>query len=309
MCSEHERLINKTKFSKTNPTDKLIPSELDLSVISTPQNGVLEPVEPIFTPVLKKRLDYSPIVMEPKYRPRYPKDVLDIINYWNMTPGLPHHKFPPMIGGKLGPPTKMFVNIVETIEKLFKGTYYATVGLTQHNRIYSKEEILKVIDKYKLVALNPNYLPQNKAVFKNVGLDAFFYNLYASFVPSYFIKYLNEEPEHVGNSITPQTEKNPQLTQWLKEAYVNKVLSGQSREFNRMELNKFILGANHLHDTIRRFHGKLNMLTRPIEWANSVIDSLVDKWGVSEIQIGHISSPFTYSEILIRYMRRKGRIG
>jgi hypothetical protein len=160
------------------------------------------------------------------------------------------------------------------------------------------------------MATNPAYLPQDKRFFKAIGLDAFFYN---SFITgpntSYFIKCLTEEPKPISNIIHRQVEKNPQLTIWLKEAYVKKILAGQSKTFNMSDENKFIKGANQLHDLIRKLQTKLNMLTKPIEWCYYVIDALIETWGNTEIHPGQVASEYTYSDVIIRYMKKKGRIG
>ena len=75
---------------------------------------------------------------------------------------------------------------------------------------------------------------------------------------------------------------------------------------NPVEENKFIVGANQLHETIRRLQPKLNMMTQPREWCKYVIDSLMERW--AEVYPGHISSDYTYTNVLPRYLKNKGRL-
>ncbi len=108
---------------------------------------------------------------------------------------------------------------------------------------------------------------------------------------------------------TPRAiEINPQLTKWLKEHFVNKIYLGQPRSFNSQEENKFIKGANLLHEAIRNLRTRLNLMTRPEEWCKYVLNSLIDRWGITEVKIGHIGSEYTYSDILVKYLEKRGRV-
>jgi hypothetical protein len=296
---------------KDQLTDKLIPSELDLTVNTHPNSGVENNVVSNF-PIplyLKKRIKDIPDV-DNKPRQRYPKDFLDIVNYWNNSLGLPKLVTPEITNLGFGEPTKKFIRISVIVQKVLQGNYFQTFGINgEENKPYSKEEIIQAIDKYKLTAVNPLYLPVDKTHFKNIDLGSFFYNSWSGHVPSWFLKSLKEEPRLVRSTIPLQQNNNPQLTEWLMEIYREKILSGQKIDFPPADINKFTSGANQLQLTIRNLHRRMNMMTRPIEWCNFVIDSLIDKWGKEEIQIGHISSQYTYSNILVKYLRKKGRIG
>jgi hypothetical protein len=297
---DNNKRVNSIKdLTKTND---YFPSE-NTSLVYTAQSAV-----EIDIPILKRRLITMPIEFK-SYKQKYPKDVLDIIKYWNMSNGLPHVRFPESTIKGFGPPTKAFRNVTSTIEEILGGTFYDKVGMNGHNRIYSKEEIIQSIDKYKLIATNPKYQPRNKDVFKRLDMVRFFFNPYSTFVQSNFIKCLHEEPKLATDTIAKEPEENSQLTEWIREAYVNKILAGQTREFTQIEQNKFIMGANLLDQTIKKLQSKLNMMYRPKEWAEAVVDSLLMQWGRDRVYIGHLGSNFTYSETLIRYLRKKGRIG
>jgi len=259
-------------------------------------------------PPLIRRKIMTPIVFEKAPRQRYNGVALDVINYWNSSPGLAHHRTPKTINGQLTSPTKVFLNAVSTVERITKGNYFNSVGLSRYEKIYTKEELITSIDRFKLMATNPSYLPANKEYIRRIGLNEFFYNPFANGVASYFIKCLEEEPKLVTSNVKREEEKNPQLTIWLKEAYIEKVLLGIPQNFNRLDENKFVVGANKLHETMRKLNARLNMTTRPIDWCGKVIDALVDKWGRGEVHVGHLASDYTYNNTLIRYLKNKGRL-
>ena len=259
------------------------------------------------TQSLIKRNKSISIEFEVTPRQRYRKDTLDIINYWNSSPGLPHHHMPAWNNQGYAKPTKTFTDIVSIIEKVLDGKLFIGEGLTD-NKKYSKEEIISGIDKYKLIATNLNYRPVNKSIFKNLGLGTFFYNRFASSIKSQFLHCLENEPEPVTFMVKKEKEKNPENTRWLKEFYRDKILLGASGEFNQKEENDFIIGANRLHDRIRELHPRLNMPIGAREWCEKVIDSLINRWGIDKVVTGNVRSSHTYTEVLTRYLIGKGRI-
>ncbi len=257
---------------------------------------------------LKIRKDKSPIEFEKPTYENIRKDVLDIINYWNNSPGLPHHRLPPIVNGQKIKPTKLISEVITILEKIIRGTYYDFLGKTEFLRPFSKDEILLVIDKYKLAATNPQYHPARKSYFKNIGLREFFFTPFSEKHSSCFLQYLTEEPKIIKSFIKKESEKNLQLTIWLKEIYTKKVLMRTENQFSELENEKFIRGSNFLHEAIGRFHKRLNMLTRPIEYCEMVIDALIDTWPNQIILPGHVASEYTYSIILPQYLKKKGRI-
>jgi hypothetical protein len=258
---------------------------------------------------LKLRIKKSPIVFKPRPRKGFNPEALEIIYAWNSIEGVSHLRLPPIIDDTWGTPSKTFLRVVSTIKKVMRGRFFTTVGLSDKEREYTKNEILFALDRFRISVTSPNYHPQDKMVFKNFRIDGFFYNPYATHIPSQFLKYLEEEPQLISSGLPRQVEKNPQLTKWLKEAYFKKIMAGQTRELSYQEENKFIKGANLLHHAIRRLHPKLNMMTRPIEWCDMVIDALIDRWERGKVYPGHISSEYTYSDVLVRYLRNRGRLG
>jgi hypothetical protein len=252
---------------------------------------------------LIRRKITTPIEIEKSPRLRYRKDVIDIITYWNNSIGLRHHRTP--FDGSTKS-TTTFENIVSKIENVLNGKFFIMEGLTEYAKIYTKEEIISIIDRFKLATTNSRYFPKDKSAIKTTGLDTFFRNPRSGH--SYFLKYLEEEPKLITNYVKREEEKNPQLTIWLREVYLDKILLGCGHIFNNIEENHFIKGANVLHHTMRHLQRRLNMTTRPQEWCNIVLDCLVDNWGRDKIKPGHISSDYTYSEILPRYLKNRGRI-
>ena len=257
-------------------------------------------------PEIRKNKSSIEIINKP-HSYTYKKEIIEIINYWNSSPGIPHIHIPSIIKGEYINPTKTFMNTIDTITKVMNGTFFVLCGLVEDNCIYDKDIIIKTIDKYKLIATNPSYYPFDKRCFKNINLNSFFFNMYSLNIQSQFLLCLREEPKLILNSVSLESEKNKQLTIWLKEAY-NKKLNWGNRKFTKLEELKFIKGANFLHDTIQVLQSKLNMMTRPIEWAYYTIDALIDNWREEEVLPGHIASEYTYNTILPKFMKKKGRI-
>jgi hypothetical protein len=301
----------KSKEPESLRSEELRSSSLNNSPVfnETPVENSLGVEGLNIAPSLIKRKINTPIIFEKVPRQRYRADVLDIINYWNSSPGLVHHKIPPTINGMLTAPTKTFLNAVSTVEKVIDGKFFTSVGLSNFDKVYTKREIITSIDRFKLMATNPSYLPADKSYVRHIGLNTFFHNPFSDHLASYFLKCLEEEPKLIITAVVRQKEKNPQLTIWLRDAYRETVLLGIEKEFNPIEENKIIKGANQLHETMRRLQSKLNMLTRPIEWCQMVIDALMERWGKEGIYLGHLASDYTYSDILPRYLKRKGRLG
>ena len=262
-----------------------------------------------FKPSLIKRNKSITIEFEAPPRQRYRKDVLDIINYWNNSQGLRHHRVPFNTNGTFSSPTNTFLEIVSRLEQVIDGKFFNYVGLSKYNKKYTKEELISVIDKFKLMASHPSYLPHDKSHLKQIGLKQFFYNDWVDcFEPSYFVKCIEEDPVHITNIIPKEKEKNPQTTKWLREIYIDKVLLGISKKFNQREENQFIIGANRLFDIPRQLNSRLNMITGPREWVEIFIKSLIDHWGIDKVPIGRVCSDHSFSTVLTQYLLKKGRI-
>lgn len=295
-------IINKVNLKNSNLIE--IENNIEHSLqyhfpsFTNPKKGLVEPV-------MLKRKNKPIIENNNTSKRRFRKDVLDLIKYWNNSPGLSKHKVPILTEQGYTNPTKTFENLTSLIGDIIDGKY------TIFKKAYSKEEIIIAIDRFKLAATNPNYYPTNKVHMKTTNMLNFFYNPFAQNISSYFLKYIEEEPKTIAMStFKKEEEKNPQLTKWLKEAYFKKVLFSEiPSNLDPVSENKFVKGANFLSDTIKRIQKNLNMMTRPVEWCNYTIDALINRWGKDEVKIGHISSEYTYFDVLVRYMKNKGRIG
>jgi hypothetical protein len=314
--TNYPNTVTKDLNLKSKRTESLVPKELRSFLSKDSSDSTQHLVESVLdgeglgiSPTLIKRKENSPIVFEKIPRQQYRSDVLDIINYWNSSPGLTHHKTPPTINGHLAAPTKTFLNAVSTVEKVIDGKFFTSVGLSKHDRVYTKREIITSIDRFKLMATNPSYLPVSKEHLRHIGINVFFYNPYSDYIPSTFLKCLEEEPKPVMTMVERQKEKNPQLTIWLKDIYREKVLLGIEKEFNPVEENKIIKGANRLHEVMRKLQSRMNMMTRPIEWAEMFIDALVERWGREKLYPGHLCTDHSFDDVLVRYLKRKGRLG
>jgi hypothetical protein len=248
---------------------------------------------------LISRKNKSPIEFSPQTS-HFRKDVLTIIQYWNSSWGLCQHPLPESPSDI---PTKRILRIIKTIGEVLDGKFLQTWPT------YSVQDILRAIDGFKLRATNPDYVPANKTGIKKTSLDTFFWNPYVSNPnQSMFLECLNNEPQLLQNIVPRTKELNPQMTKWLQELYITKILSGQSRTFNPIETNKFIRGANQLADSMKELRQRANLLTGPYEFCEYVIDSLIGAFGQAGITPGHVASAWTYRDCLPKYLSQIGRI-
>jgi len=247
--------------------------------------------------ILLKRKKNIPIVFELH---SYRKDVMKVISYWNSSPGLPHLAMPG--NGRVAGETKSLKNIVEKIGQVLDGKF------SEQWPAYSVEEVIKAIDGFKLRLTNPDYSPVNKQTLKSINLDGFFYNPFSKQIESMFIECIKNPPKLLKNIVPKEQEKNPVLTKWLQKFYTDRILLGQPRTFNQIEINKFIKGANLLSDSISSLRKRANLMTGPMEFCEYVIEALIKNWGEAEIRPGHVGSEWTYTELLPRYLKELGRI-
>jgi len=250
------------------------------------------------TPSLLIRKNPNPIEFQTKHH-TYRKDVMSIISYWNNSPGLPRHHIP---NSNSQLPSKTFLQILKIIGEVVDGKFL------QAWPSYSVEDIIRAIDGFKIRFTNPDYSPANKSTLKSVNLTTFFWNTYSSYIPSMFLECLNNPPILLKNTVPKEKELNPQLTIWLQQFYTDKVLLGQPKIFNQVEINKFIKGSNLLVSSMTNLRKRANLLTGPMEFCEYVVDALLNQFPREQIQIGNISSEWTYTELLPRYLGKLGRI-
>lgn len=234
-----------------------------------------------------------------KKQRRIRQDVMKVISYWNNSPRLHRHYMPTSPDQ---PMSKVLDKIITTVEEVIDGKF-----LTDW-KPYTVEDIIRAIDGFKIRLTDPNYQPVNKLIIKNINLSNFFWNSFASWIQSMFLECLNNPPKLVKNTIPKEDDINPQITIWLEELYVEKVLLGQPKVFNQMEKNKFIRGANMLSISMESLRSKANLVTGPYEFCEYVINALLQQWAPSEIKPGNIGSLWTYTELLPRYLVKIGRI-
>lgn len=247
---------------------------------------------------LNLRRDRKPIEFA-KCSVVYHPDVMKVLNYWNNSPGLPHHRVPK---SQLLAPSKTIVQILQIIRKVLNGTYI------QHWPPYSVEDIIRSIDGFKQRLTNPDYLPIEKSKLKGISLRIFFWNPWAIAIPSMFLECFNNPPQLVRNAVPLEREENPQITEWLKKLYVEKILLGMERKFAPLENNHFIRGANLLFHSIPNLRQKANLTTGPREFCEYVLDALIKQFGKKGVKIGNVGSEWTYHDLLPRYLTDIGRI-
>ncbi len=253
-------------------------------------------------PILLKRIKNTPIHFSHSTNPIYRPDVMRIIERWNTSEGLVHHKTPEN-GDQ---PTETFSKATHNITDLLNGKFFTMLGMPDKERKYNFNEIIKAIDNFRLAATNPRFLPVDKRWMGKLSINGFFYN--PRLAKSAFLTYLEKDPPLVDNFVPKEQEKNPYLTKNLKKFFIQKILLGQPQEFNQQEENKFIAGANLLHDSMENLKKRGNLLTSPEQFCKDVIDALVKKWGRDGVYVGHIKSKDTYNKTLPMYLTGLGRI-
>ena len=243
-------------------------------------------------PLLIRRKTISPIEF-------IREDVMEIIAYWNSSPGLPHHRTPG--NGNNPVNTKLLTKITKNIGEVIDGKFMDWPP-------YSKEDIIKAIDGFKTRLTNIDYAPSDKTKLKHINLSNFFFNSYSDYISSMFLECLNNPPRLLKNAIPEEKQKNPAMTKWLRSLYIEKVLLGQPKRFNQVEINKFIKGANLLFDSVDSLCERANLETGPRDFCKYTIEALIKKFGVENVKPGNIGSEWTYTELLPRYLQELGRI-
>lgn len=252
-------------------------------------------------PPLKRRIDTTPVQQLHPYRPI--KEVLDIVLYWNSSPGLPRTKIPE--GNGL--PTEMFKKTCERIQSLIRGDFFTSIGKTDQDRKFTKTEIITVIDRFKIAATNLNYQPANKDKIKKTTLYVFIHNEYSNF-PSYFLQFLDQEPVLLRHTAKPLEDPNPMYSQWLREAYEKWVLMGEKPKWDQTKLNQFIEGGIRMQKAFYKLAPRVLSTTDQPYIVELAVKALIKRFSACGVTPGHIASDWTYKVLLPQELTELGII-
>ncbi len=233
-------------------------------------------------------------------KPVHHRQIFAIISYWNEKPGLRKIQFP-----KEGQKSSLtFLSAIKYIRMAFTGKLPYLLGLGL--KPYFIDQIKEAIDNFWISATDVSYLPMNKANIKKIGIDNFFYSKYMK--RSLFLYWVISKPKPVRNFVKPESNPYPRLTEGLKRSYFEKILDSQSRELSLPEEYKLSKAGILLQKTIENLQTKVRVPLNINEWCDYVVDCLMSTFGKENIVIGNLSSEWTYSEVLPRFLEKKGII-
>ena len=247
-------------------------------------------------PILRRRK--IPLSEKPK---RVPLGIQQILTVWN-TSGLRKHE---------NPETKIYRQCVDSIRKLMQGKFFYenTVSNGYQDRQFARDEIVQVIDNFKLAALNPDYEPSNsyKGHLKKMSFVDFLYNPYAQDGErSLFVKYFENPPRLCADNVRPANDEYPDITRELGKMYGARVKGNVGGQLTLKEQNKLVMGARKINDFyVSNKKGIDPLFVKTVrDRVGLVVDGLMDYYKDS-IQAGNFCSDYTYDTIMPLYLQRQ----
>ena len=248
--------------------------------------------------------------LEEKMHNLNPK-IEEIITLWNSLRGLPKHT---------NRTTKTFSESVTYIDRLLKGNMFSKFNSlkdTEHDRRYSVEEIKDGILNYWNAKTSPSFYPKDKNNFGKLSLNSFLYSPNSSafvnsnsrgpLAVSRFLWYLNNPPKAVDSIMENVKEKNPTMTQFLIDAWCAEVYASEDPDdWTEYERKGFALGANYLQKAMDELLDTVFPPLNPRDWCVYAIRAVKKEFG--DIKLGNIHSKYTYTRVLPKYLKDRGRI-
>jgi len=242
--------------------------------------------------------------MKPKAVPqqRVPEEIVDIMDLWHQ---LGFKKINP----EKAP--KTFNKTVSALKKIQKGTL-----IPGEKRKFSIEEIKDAIVKYSLIALDPEYGPDNPEMKKAMGsksLEAFLYcpgfGSKGNKVLSWCVKCIDDPPLSKKTTIENVEEKYPRITKIFKRFYCDHVLCGMNKKFSANDESKFKKAANRIGDAYFKLDRVLHGVRDPEHLASLFCQSVAKSFGtnISKIYPGSMGSDFAI-ERLLAFLQEKEMI-
>lgn len=242
--------------------------------------------------------------MKPKAVPqqRVPEEIVDIMDLWHQ---LGFKKINP----EKAP--KTFNKTVSALKKIQKGTL-----IPGEKRKFSIEEIKDSIAKYSLIALDPEYGPDNPEIKKAMGnksLEAFLYcsgfGSKGNKVLSWCVKCIDDPPLSKKTTIENVEEKYPRITKIFKRFYCDHVLCGMNKKFSANDESKFKKAANRIGDAYFKLDRVLHGVRDPEHLASLFCQSVAKSFGtnISKIYPGSMGSDFAI-ERLLAFLQEKEMI-
>lgn len=220
-----------------------------------------------------------------------PVKLQELMDYWSSL-GLSAHR----------PGSKALAQTVATLKQLFKGTIFNGTTYTVPTDI-TMQKIKKAMYNYALAATNAIYEPASQSLKSNlrrISLGNWVYNSHTQH--SGLIKYWSQEPLLCTNNVILHQD-NERLTSNLTKHYLEATGEG-SVNGNR---NKFIAGANKLFKFYKeQYMPNMNSFNPSIDTAfnlaGHLVTALVKRFGSDNLTPGHLSSEYTYTDVLPHYL-------
>lgn len=216
--------------------------------------------------------------------------------------------------------TKGYRHCVDAVRKLLDGTVFNNTEYKNGNRRkYDNRDLKLAIERFADAAFNPHKLPvaSVKKRMQQTSIGQFIFNEHvrpngngvASIPRSYFLYYLQHEPETTVKPVLPLEDEYPIQTRELIKAYRKKVLGTAKADFTIMENNDFILAAAKLKDFWKKNTNKI------VAWGNinegvmaeCLVDAVIsDVKNLQKITTGYINSDRTVYRRLPSYLHEQG---
>lgn len=186
-----------------------------------------DPDKPYTVP---RQLSLIPGCEPSKTTPVLGYDVKTAIDYWNEIPELTTHK----------PGTKLYQNIVRSLEKLFDGSLFEfdENGLRIYaRRKFTLEELKQSLDNFMVAYRSASHYPKDKSVYKGVNFSSWIYGLYKTGNKSLFIRYLDPPKPILAKSMV-SVESEKMLDEFQK--LYGEDLSPASLDTSKKALNRLL---------------------------------------------------------------------
>lgn len=144
------------------------------------------------------------------------------------------------------PETKAYKNSLIAIDRLLSGkAFNGSEYEAYQNYKFTTKEIMQAIDRFAMMALNPDYEPRNieyKKTLAKTYFSDFIFNSFKSengYGRSMFLYCLNNEAKIIKEKDIVIEDKYPKLTKAIMNLYKDKILGIDNFQFTNSDMNDF----------------------------------------------------------------------
>jgi hypothetical protein len=212
-----------------------------------------------------------------------------------------------------GEETKQFSKDIEALKRLLTGKFFEDKAIPHKywSKSFSLTEWKLSVDRFAMIARNPDYLPTDKGFLSKFTISDFLYNAYSKGGPhSFFLEMLDREPKRIKRL----EDDHPEITErfkFLYNEYRKEVHNDYGYRPDTQDNEKF---AQATKRTVQLFEGlKKDIKNYHVEFSrtNSVPDFvwaavLHDTSGFAgEISPGYLCSNITFEKRIPNYLNYK----